>query len=106
MYQGKNLEIIGIPEEIKSLSSMQKTVANAVMQSGIGNDPHGMRLLFMDNRYTATPLFIILKELFDILCAGTTRKNRIAMTKQTKFLSSSGRTPMLYHVHQHSEFQD
>jgi hypothetical protein len=39
MYQGKNLENIDIPEEIKSLPTTQKAVANAVMQSGMGNDP-------------------------------------------------------------------
>lgn len=81
VYQGKNSENIGIPEEIKSLPTTQKAVANAVMQSGIGNDPDGMRRLFMDNRYTAAPLFILLRERFDILCAGTTRKNRIGWPK-------------------------
>ena len=47
------------------------------MQSGMGNDPVRMRHLFMDNTYTSAPLFILLRELFDILCVVATHKNLI-----------------------------
>ena len=99
VYQGKNFESIGIPEEIKSLPTTQKAIANAVMQAGKGNDPDGMRWLFMDNRYTAAPLFILLREQFDILCAGTTSKNRIGWPKDQMNMPKSaprGRNTVLY----------
>ncbi len=77
VYQGKNLENIGIPEEITKLPSTQKAVVNSIIQSKIGKDPNGVRRLFMDNRYTSASLFVLPREKFDILCAGTTRMNRV-----------------------------
>ncbi len=77
VYQGKNAENKGIPEEIINLTTTQKAVVNSVIQSKIGNDPKGIRRLFLDNQYTCASLFILLREKFDILCAGTTQVNRI-----------------------------
>ena len=53
----------------------------------------------MDNRYTAAPLFILLRERFDILCAGTTCKNRIGWLKDQMNMPKSaprGSNTVLY----------
>ena len=81
VYQGKNAKNVGIPVEIQKLLTTIKAVVNTVIQSKIGNDPNGMRRLFCDNRYSCTHLFIILREQYQILCAGSTRKNRIGWPK-------------------------
>ena len=81
VYQGKNAQNIGIPEEIQNLPTTQKAVVNAVIQSGIANDTDGLRSLFTDNRYSSPPLFVLLREKYGILCSGTTRKNRIGWPK-------------------------
>ena len=77
VYQGKNAANIGIPEEIHHLPTTQKAVVNAIIASGIGKDPDGMRCLYLDNRYTCAQLLVLIRDLFDILGSGTTRKNRI-----------------------------
>ena len=74
VYQGKNASNIGIPPEIRTMPTFQKAVVNSIIQSRIGNDPDGKRMLFMDNRYSSASLFILLREQYDILCAGTKRK--------------------------------
>ncbi len=82
VYQGKNEANIGIPAEICNLPTTRKAVVNAIIQSKLGKDPNGYRRLFMDNRYSSVKLFILLREKFDILCAGTTRVNHIGWPKQ------------------------
>ena len=59
------------------MPTTQKAVVNAIIQSNLGNDPDGIRGLFIDSRYTAPQLLIVLREHHDILVAGTTRKNKI-----------------------------
>ena len=81
MYQGKNTKSINIPDKIAHMPTTQKAVLTAVIQSGFGNNPEGMWRLFMDNRYTAALLFVILQETHKILCIGTTRANRIGWPK-------------------------
>ena len=63
----------------------QKAVANAIVQAHLDEDSDGMRQLFMDNRYTSPLLFILLREKFDILCAGTICCNRVGWPKEKKF---------------------
>ena len=62
---------------------------NSIIQSGIGNDPNGIRRLYMDNRYTCAALFILLHEKFDILCAGTVCVNSHGWPKQLMTLTES-----------------
>ena len=40
VYQGKNAENIGIPDEITKLPTTQKAVVNSFIQSKLGNDPN------------------------------------------------------------------
>jgi len=49
VYQGKNAENIGIPEEIQDIPTTQKAVMNAVISSGIGKDTSVSCRLCMDN---------------------------------------------------------
>jgi hypothetical protein len=76
IYQGKNAMNIDIPREIHNLPTTQKAVVNAVIKTGIAMDPEGMRCLFMDNRYQCSELAILLRDSYQILSCGTTRKNR------------------------------
>ena len=87
VYQGKNVENIDIPEEIRNLPTTQKAVVNAVIKADIGKDPDGIRCLYMDNRYTAAQLLILLREQYDILGCGTTRQNRIGWPKELMNMS-------------------
>ena len=91
IYQGKNAKNIEIPEEIQKLSTTQKAIMNSVIQSGIGNDPNGIRRLYMDNCYSCAALFILLREKFDILCAGTVRVNCQGWPKQLMTLTKSAK---------------
>ena len=77
VYQGKNAANIGVPEELKTMPTTQKAVVNAILTSKLENEPNGKRRMFMDNRYSSAALFILIREQCQILCAGTTRKNRI-----------------------------
>jgi hypothetical protein len=49
VYQGKNATNAHIIQEAWHLPTTQKAVANAVVSSGINNDPDGMCELHMDN---------------------------------------------------------
>jgi len=50
VYQGKNsTNHAHITEEAWKLPTTQKAVVNAVIASGINNDPHGMQEIYMDN---------------------------------------------------------
>ena len=60
IYQGKNSNNAHIVEEAWHLPTTQKAVVNAIVLSGIHNDPDGMREIYMDNRYTALEPFILL----------------------------------------------
>ena len=67
---------VHIIQEAWHLPTTQKAVVNAVVSSGINNDPDGMREIYMDNRYTAPELFVLLREKYQILACGTIRSNR------------------------------
>ena len=43
----------------------------------------------MDNQYACASLFVLLRENFDILCAGTTRTNRVGWPKDNMTMSKS-----------------
>ena len=58
-----------------------QTVVNSIIQSKMGKDPNGTCQLFMDNCYDCASFFVLLREKFDILCAGTTRANRVGWPK-------------------------
>ena len=62
VYQWKNATNAHIVEEAWLLPTTQKAVVNAVISSGIDNDPEGMREIYMDNRYTSPDLFVLLQE--------------------------------------------
>ena len=89
VYQGKNAANIGIPGEIQTLPTTQNAVINAIMQSKIANDPNGKRCVFMDSRYPAAALFILLREQCNILCSETIRKNRIGWSTEQMNLTKS-----------------
>ena len=89
IYQGKNAKNIGIPKEITKLPTTQKAVVNSTIQSTIGKDLNGISQLFMDNRYACASLFVLLRKKFDILCAGTSRTNRVGWPKEKMIISKS-----------------
>ena len=60
VYQGKNASNIDIHESVGSFPTTQKAVLNAVIQSGIANDPRGSHVIVMDNCYAAPELFVVL----------------------------------------------
>eukprot|EP00956_Cyclotella_meneghiniana_P008474 scaffold11429_cov48-Cyclotella_meneghiniana.AAC.4 len=77
VYQGKNATNAFIAKEAWGLPTTQKAVVNAVISSGIANDPDGMREIYMDNSYSAPTLFVLLREKYQILACGTIRTNRV-----------------------------
>jgi hypothetical protein len=89
VYQGKNATNAHIAEEAWSLPTTQKAVVNAVISSGIDNDPEGMREIYMDNRYTSPDLFVLLREKYKILACGTIRTNRKGWDPSIMNLSKS-----------------
>ncbi len=50
VYQGKNATNAFIAEEAHNLPTTQKAVVNAIVLSGIANEPDGMREIYMNNR--------------------------------------------------------
>ena len=46
VYQGKNEANVDIDDILYSLTTTQRTVANAIIQSGIGNDPDLETLIY------------------------------------------------------------
>ena len=62
VYKGKNAANIHVIEEAWNLPTIQKAVVNAIVGSGISNDPDGMREIYMDNHYLAPELFVTLRE--------------------------------------------
>ena len=76
VYQGKNKANIDIHPSVKHLPTTQKAVANSILKSGIDNDEHGCRYLFMDNRYAAPQLFALMLTNYNIRAVGTCKANR------------------------------
>jgi hypothetical protein len=75
VYQGKNATNDFILEEAWMLRTTQKAVVNAIMLSGLANDPDGMHKVYTDNRYSAPPLFVLLHEKYKILACDTIQSN-------------------------------
>ena len=76
VYQGKNRANIDIDSTLHNLPTTQKAVANAIVKSGIANDPDGVRYIFMDNRYAAPQLFGLMQTNYNIKGVGTCKANR------------------------------
>ena len=76
VYQGKNKANIDIDPTVSSLPTTQKAVANAILKSGIANDPNGCCHMFMDNRYSAPQLFALMSTNYNIRGCGTCKANR------------------------------
>ena len=55
---------------------MQKYDANDITKSGITNDPHGSRHLYMDNKYAALQLFALMVCNYNMILMGKGRANR------------------------------
>ncbi len=72
IYQEENSNNVHIVEEAWHLPTTQKSVVNAIVTSGIHNNPNGMYELYMENQYTAPELFVLLQERYQILACGTT----------------------------------
>ena len=62
VYQGKNGANIGIHPDCIHMPTTQKAVANAILCSGISNDPNGYREVYTDNRYSSVELALFLRE--------------------------------------------
>ena len=77
VYQGKNKANIDIHKSVRKLPTTQKAVANAILKSGIANDPDGSRHIFMDNRYAAPQLLALMMTNYNIRAVGTCKANRI-----------------------------
>jgi hypothetical protein len=60
VYQGKNATNAFITAEAHNLPTTQKAVVNTIVLSGIANEPNGMREIYMDDRYSASTLFVLL----------------------------------------------
>ncbi len=72
-YQGKNINNISSPLYLWNLPTKQKAGENAVVSTWFCEDPNGYRELYMNNHYSTTELFIILKTQYKFLASGTER---------------------------------
>lgn len=75
VYQGQNKANIDIDRHLYHLPT-QKCVANAIIKSGIANDPDGCRYMYMDNRYVAPQLLALLTTSYNVMGVGTCKVNR------------------------------
>ena len=75
-YEGKNAKNNFIRRQARRYATTQKAVINFVIDSRIANDSRGARILACDNRYTSLPLFVDLRDKYDVFAVGTIRKNR------------------------------
>eukprot|EP00957_Ditylum_brightwellii_P048583 3686645-Ditylum_brightwellii.AAC.2 len=76
VYQGKNKSNIVIHPDVINLPTAQEAVGNAILQSDIANDSHGMQHLFFYSRYDAPQLLGIMQMEWNILAAATGRADR------------------------------
>ena len=89
VYQGKNKANIDIVPIVSTLPTTQKAVANAIIKSGINNDVHGSRHIFMDNRYAAPQWFVIMLKEWNLRGVGTCKSNRKGFPSAELPLSNS-----------------
>ena len=57
VYEGENIANIDIQPLLKKLSIKNNYDANDIIKSGIMNNPHGSRHLYMENQYSVPQLF-------------------------------------------------
>ena len=76
MYQGENTGNIDIHPSLHKLPTTQKYDANDIINSGIANDPHGSRNIYMDNQYYTPQLFSLMESNYNLMALGTYRANR------------------------------
>ena len=89
VYQGANKSNIDIDPSTTKLPTTQKAVANAILKSGIANDPDGSRHMFMDNHYTVPQLLALMETTYNMRGCGTCRANRKGFDSDQQKLSSS-----------------
>ena len=61
---------------MKNLPTTQKAVANDILRSGISNGVDGCCYIFMDNRYAAPQLLVMMVATWNIRGIGTYRANQ------------------------------
>lgn len=88
-YEGKNATNNFIAQEAQGYATTQKAVLNSIVDSQLSNDSLGARILACDNRYTAFPLFMDLRQNHDVYCVGTIRKNRKGWDQEIMNLQKS-----------------
>jgi hypothetical protein len=76
IYQGKNATNVGIHETILDMPTTQKAVLNAVLATGIENDPDGACQIVMDNWYACCELLHCLESRYQIQAVGMTQMKR------------------------------
>ena len=60
VHQGKNKANIDFIPKVRSLPTIQKVAANAIIKSQIANDKDGSIRVFVDNRHASPQLFAIM----------------------------------------------
>eukprot|EP00957_Ditylum_brightwellii_P203677 15335751-Ditylum_brightwellii.AAC.1 len=65
-----------IDPTIRRLPTTQKAVTNAILKSGIANDPNGCRFLYMGNCYAAPQLLAIMATNWNICDVGSCKAKR------------------------------
>ena len=68
IYQGANAHNIDIHPEALCLGTTMKAVVNAVRQLGLDNDPHGSRIMALDNRYVIILFLISIEKYLIYYC--------------------------------------
>ena len=76
MCQGNNTASIDICPSVHNLPATHKYVSNAIINSGIVNNSHGYRHLYIDNRYAVPQLFVLIESKYNMIAVGTCRANR------------------------------
>ena len=76
VYQGKNKNNIDIHEHAQVLPTTQKAVANALLKSGVANDPNGSRHIMMGNQYCAPQLLASMSTNWNCRGVGSCLANR------------------------------
>ena len=89
VYQGKNKNNIDIHEHALVLPTTQKAVANALLKSGVANDPNGSRHIMMDNRYCAPQLLALMSTNWNCRGVGTCRANRKGFDSKSLLLPNN-----------------
>ena len=103
-YEGKNATNNFISQEAREYATTQKAVINSIIDSELSNDSLGARILACDNRYTAFPLFMDLRNNHDIYAVGTIRKNRKGWDEEIMNLKKSserGSSKITYDKYNH-----